>query len=137
MLTRANTNGILAYPAFACLLLYKTYPAPIKVKIVNITLNTNAVFSMVSSLSTPICSFDYTTFIPYLPLKDKSLEVVKPCTFYRHNNFLFCISVLSNRSASHTDYCILSRIFSCAPTGPALPPGNPALSFSVDCISRW
>ena len=93
MLTRANTNGILAYPAFACPLLYKTYPAPIKVKIVNITLNTNAVFSMVSSLSTPICSFDYTTSIPYLLLRIQGIATAMFHIPYRTNDFsifFFC-----------------------------------------------
>jgi hypothetical protein len=73
MLVRANTNGIMAYPAFTCPLLYKTYPAPIKVKIINIMLNAKAVFFMAPSLSTPICSFDYTPFIPYLPLKIQAI----------------------------------------------------------------
>ena len=51
MQARANTDGIMAYPAFTCPLLYKTYPAPIKVKIINIMLNAKAVFFMAPSLS--------------------------------------------------------------------------------------
>lgn len=47
----ANTDGITAYPAFTCPLLYKTYPAPIKVKIINRMLAVKAIFFMVSFLS--------------------------------------------------------------------------------------
>lgn len=99
MLARANTNGIMAYPAFTCPLLYKTYPAPIKVKIINIKLNTRAVFFMVSSLLPPICSSDYTTFIPYLLLRIQGIETATPHIFYRSNVFqIFCFC-LSNHSA--------------------------------------
>ena len=41
---------------------------------------------------------------------------------------LFSISALSSHSASHTDCSALCRVLSFAPTAPALPPGNPALS---------
>ena len=50
--------------------------------------------------------------------------------------FQSSISALSNRSAFHTDYCVLCRVLSYAPTAPALPPGNPALSSYIprsDC----
>ena len=46
------------------------------------------------------------------------------------------VSALSSHSASHTDYFALCTVLSCAPTAPALPPGNPALSFYIprsDC----
>ena len=49
---------------------------------------------------------------------------------------LSAVSALSSHSASHTDYSALCRVLSCAPTAPALPPGNPALSFYIprsDC----
>ena len=49
---------------------------------------------------------------------------------------LSSIFALSSHSASHTDYCVLCRVLSCAPTAPVLPPGNPALSFYIprsDC----
>ena len=52
----ANTDGITAYPAFTCPLLYKTYPAPIKVKIINRMLAVKAIFFIVSSLSILIFS---------------------------------------------------------------------------------
>ena len=45
--------------------------------------------------------------------------------------FQSSVSALSNRSVSHTDYCALCRVLSFAPTAPALPPGNPALSFYI------
>lgn len=111
MLARAKTNGIVAYPAFTCPLLYKTYPAPIKVKIINITLNIRAVFFMVSSLSTPICPFDFTTFISYLPLKIQGIATATPHTSYRSNDFsiscfyafsLFCFSYRSFRSLQNS-----------------------------------
>ena len=56
--------------------------------------------------------------------------------FYRYNNFLFWISALSTHSAFHTDCSAPCRVLSCAPTAPALPPDNPALSFYIprsDC----
>lgn len=91
MLGRANTNGIMAYPAFTCPLLYKTYPAPIKIRIINITLNTKAVFFMVSSLSTPICSFDYTTSISYLPLKTQGIATATPPHFLSFQRFFYFV----------------------------------------------
>ena len=39
--------------------------------------------------------------------------------------------VLSNHSASHTDYYASCITLSFAPTAPVLPPGNPALSFYI------
>ena len=35
----------------------------------------------------PICSFDYTTFIPYLPLKDKNSATAAPYILYHSNDF--------------------------------------------------
>ena len=126
----------MAYPAFTCPLLYKTNPAPIKVKIINITLNIKAAFFMVSSLSIPICPFDYTTFIPYLLQKIQGIAPTRPTFLIVLTISLFSTSALSNRSVSYTDYCALCKVLSYAPTAPALPPGNPALSFYIprsDC----
>ena len=64
----------------------------------------------------PICSFDYSTFIPYLPLKDKNLANVTPYIFYRFNDFsilyfcpfkLFCFSYKLLRSMTSLDCTIL------------------------------
>ena len=52
----------------------------------------------------------------------------------------FSVSALSNRSAFHTNCHVLYRVISCAPTTPALPPGNPAQSAYIlrsDCVSRY
>ena len=41
---------------------------------------------------------------------------------------LSSVSALSNHSVFHIGCCVLCRVLSCAPTAPALPPDNPALS---------
>ena len=59
-----------------------------------------------------------------------------PAFFISPMPSLSAVSALSNRFVFHTDYYALCRVLSCAPTAPALPPGNPALSSYIprsDC----
>ena len=59
-----------------------------------------------------------------------------PTLFISPMPSLSAVSALSNRFVFHTDYYALCRVLSCAPTAPALPPGNPALSSYIprsDC----
>ena len=59
-----------------------------------------------------------------------------PALFISPMPSLSAVSALSNRSVFHKDCSAPCRVVSCAPTAPALPPGNPALSSYIprsDC----
>ena len=59
-----------------------------------------------------------------------------PALFISPMPSLSAVSALSNRSVFHKDCSAPCRVVSCAPTAPALPSGNPALSSYIsrsDC----
>ena len=80
--------------------------------------------------------FDYITSVPHLPQKYRAQQPPHPTFIIVLTISLSSIFALSSHSASHTDYCALCRVLSFAPTAPALPPYNLALSFYIprsDC----
>ena len=92
--------------------------------------------AMLSVNQIQICPFHYITSVPHLPPKYRVQQPPRPTFIIVLTISLFSTSALSNRFASHTDYCALCKVLSCAPTAPSLPPGNPAQSFYIprsDC----
>ncbi len=73
------------------------------------------------------------SIIPFSPLtyhqKYRTRQPPCPTLFIILTPVQCSTSALSNHSASHRDYSVLCKVLSYAPTAPALPPGNPALSF--------